>query len=269
MLRPILFALAASCLCLVSACVDLLKISPEFETKVREAYDLVRANNVEGFHAIATPALQEVTAEQIAEIAALIPESEPDSTRVVGNNQTYHYGDPTYASTHAMTYEYHWPDRVALVSATYVKTTENSPPQLDGFHVQIATREELKANDFALTGKTTGHYMVLAAMLASAVAMVLAFVMSIQTPGLRRRWLWCLASLATVCQFNLNWANGAFQWVLLHGGLINLGASRGDSLFAVWVVTTGIPLGAIIVIVRLWGRWRTRREKAANPTTPA
>lgn len=258
--------LAAACLLLIPAC-SWLTPSPEIEAAARETYTAFRTGDTAAIEKSVVPNLQGMTAENLAQLVALIPKTDPDSIRLVGYHQNHLV--PQGTSTHGLTYEYHWPDHVGLVSFDYVQAATDAPLLLAGFNFRIATREELKANDFNFLGKPPGHYAMLFAIAASAALMVLAVVMSIRTPGVKRRWLWCLVSLITVCQFNLDWTNSAFQWVTLHIGLINLGVSRADTLFASWVLTVGVPIGAIVVIIRLWRRRRANAEKAAPPTLAA
>jgi len=266
MLRGVFGALAALCVLCASGC-SWLQPDPELENRARQTYEAFRNGNVGPADLAMVTELQNIPAEEFAKVTALIPKSEPDRVRLIGYHQNHSM--PEGSSTHGLSYEYHWSDRVALVTCSFFQASAKSPLLLQGFNFRMASREELKVNDFNLVGKPLGHYLMIFAIVASAAAMVVALVMSVRTPGVRRRWVWCIVSLVSVCKFNLDWTNNAFEWILLHVGVINLGVSRADTVFASWVLTAGLPVGAIVVIARLWRRSRSAAKNAVPPSTAA
>lgn len=258
--------LAALALLLLSSC-DWFNPDPKIEQGVREAYALFHAGDVEGLKKVAAPELMaDLTPDIMAQIGALLPRATPESTRLIGYHQMHYV--PEGVATHALTYEYTWPNKVGLVSVTLSEPGRNAGLFVQGFNVQIATPDELAANNFTLLGKSPAHYLMLLGLIASVALMVIAIVMSVRTPGLKRRWLWILASLAAVSQIGLNWTTGLVKFVLLHGALIGIGISKDDTQFAPWVLKVSIPIGAIIVIARLWRRRQKLEDKAAPDIPP-
>lgn len=266
MLRGISGALAALALLLLSSC-DWLNPDPKVEQGAREAYALFHAGNVEGLKKVATPELMaDLTPETVAQIEALLPRADPASTRMVGYQHVHALSEGS--ATHALTYEYTWPDKVGLITVTLIEPQKGAGLFVQGFNINVATPEELSANDFGLFGKSPAHYLLLLGFALSVALMITAVVMSVRTPNLRRRWLWILASLAAVSQIGLNWTTGLVKFVLLHGALIGVAISKDDTQFAPWVLKVSIPIGAIIVIYRLWRRRPKPEDKAAQDIPP-
>jgi hypothetical protein len=266
MFRGLVGAVSALCFLLISACTW-LDPAPELEASAGDVYKQFRAGDLDSLKLSASPVLApDLTPENVANIQTYIPKTAPDSIRLIGYSQNHQI--PEGSSTPNLTYEYYWPDQVALVNVAFSQKAKGAAFGVDGFNIQLATREELKANDFHLFGKSPVHYLVLAGVIASVALMITAIVMSIRTPGLRRRWLWILGSLTALSQFGLNWATGLVKFVLLHGALIGVVVEREDSLFAPWVLKTPIPIGAIIVISRLWRRRKALQDKAAQDIPP-
>lgn len=267
MFRETLLALLAALgLLALSACTA-LDPAPELEASAANVYQQFKSGDLAKLEKSASPTLApDLTPENLAIIQGYIPKAAPDSIRRIGYHRTLHV--PEGSSTHNLTYEYYWPEQVALVSVAFSQASEGAAMAVDGFHIQLASREELKANDFHLFGKSWVHYAVLVGVIACVALMIYAIILSARTPGLRRRWLWILGSLAALSQFGLNWATGLVKFVLLHGALIGVVVERDDSLFAPWILKVPIPIGAIIVIYRLWRRRKTAEDKAAQDIPP-
>ncbi len=257
--------LTAACLLLVSACSG-LGLPPELDQAARTVFARFHSGDSDAILRDGAPLLIENdAASTIRQINSLLPMEEPEEVNFVGYSWSKTASEP--ASQHRLTYEIRWAKEAALMNVSFEQYGE-TPYQLNGFTFRIASREELAANEFNLSGKTLGHYAMMAAVFVSPLLMITAFVMALTTPGLPRRWLWCLLSVVTLCLFRLDWANGAFQFVLLHAGLVSFGFSRGGSLFSSWVLTAGIPVGAIYVMFRVW-RHRRDEVDAGKPADPA
>ena len=110
--------------------------------------------------------------------------------------------------------------------------------------------------------------LALFAFVASPALMLAAIVMAIRAPGLKVRWLWCLASLIAVSQWGFTFATGTSKFVAMHGALIGSVATYHDAPPAGWTLKSAIPLGAIVVIALLWRRRKTRQDKAAQDIPP-
>jgi hypothetical protein len=109
----------------------------------------------------------------------------------------------------------------------------------------------MPATIFGLETASAGHYAILLAILAASALIGLAVWMSFRTPGLRLRWLWCLAALITIFKLQLAWASSVWKFTFWHGGLYTQGLGGPDPIFSPTVAHTSFPMGALIVIWRL------------------
>ena len=106
------------------------------------------------------------------------------------------------------------------------------------------------------------------AFVASPALMLAAIIMALRAPGLKFRWLWCLAALIAVSQWGFTFATGVSKFVLLHGALIGSVATWHDAPPAGWTLKSAIPLGALVVIGVMLRRHKKRQQKAAQDTSP-
>jgi hypothetical protein len=266
MLRGVSGWVAAACVFLLSAC-SWIAPTPELDAAARITFQRFQSGDTDAILREGSPILVETdAASTIQQIRSLLPHAPPTETQLVGYSWSQNSSEPS--SQHRLTYEFRWPDEVALMNFSFERFGE-MVYQLNGFTVRVASRAELAANDFTLLGKPLGHYLMLAAVFVSPLLMIIAIVMTLRTPGLERRWLFCFLSIVTVCMYRLDWANGASQFVLIQAGLITVGMTRSASLFSSWVLATGIPVGAIYVLVRVWLHRRNLKEDAGAATPAA
>lgn len=253
---------AGICLMLLSACQ--INAPPEMDAAVRAAFAQLKAGDIPALKAGATDAITTVEDEVFANIRALIPDGEPSETRLIGYSFFQAGLSGQDESQHSLTYEYAWPDKIMLANAVLYVRASGAPLQLHGLNVRVATREELSANDFALIGKSPLHYIMLLGAVVTPLLMIVALVFAIRTPGLKRRWLWCIGSIVSVGSFGLNWATGQFGFNLLNVAVLGFGIARGGSAFDAWVVSFAFPLGAIIVIAMTWKRRAAAKTAGEN-----
>jgi len=260
MLRGILSAFMLACALAAGACS--VEPAPELEAAARDTFRQFVASDFDAMREAAPNAEARAEIDQLARVVAYMPDTNPESARRVSYSmfQSFSGGNSTFQLIH----EYGWPTHLALATVSFEQASSETAPTAQRINVNVATREELKVHDFGFAGKSFLHIAMLAAVILSPLLMVTAIVMSIRTPEVERRWLWCIVAVLTVCRFHLDWTSGAFQWTLLAAGFINQGVTRLDTPFAPWVVSTSIPIGALIVIARLWVRGREIRKAASS-----
>ena len=82
---------------------------------------------------------------------------------------------------------------------------------------------------------------------------------------MRRRWLWALVALITSPAMGLNWTTGQLthqlNLFLLFGGAAMRGVAASP-----WIVTFGMPVGAIVAYFRFRAWQRSTVEGAGAPT---
>ncbi|MDR7155646.1 heme exporter protein D [Sphingobium xenophagum] len=140
----------------------------------------------------------------------------------------------------------HW----AIVSV--VLRGSGKSMQLAGLNVTPFRSDPSKLDDFEIRKRGFMGYLWLAAMLASISMCLWATILIWRRRWLRRRWLWTLGSLFGFAGFGLNWSTGA--WAILFVNVSFLGAQATKmGPYAPWILSFGIPVVALIVIVR-WYR---------------
>lgn len=261
MLRAILCTLMLSCTLAVAAC-GFVTPPPELDAAARDAFKEFVASDFDAMREAASNAEARAQIDQLARVVDYMPDTSPESVRRVSYSTYQSLSGGT--STFELVHEYGWPTHVAIATVSFEQAPSETAPAPKRINVNVATREELKIYDFDFGRASFLHVAMLAAVIISPLLMVTAIVMSIRTPEVERRWLWCIVSLVTVCAFTLDWTDGVLRWSLLHVGLISQGVSRLDTAFAPWTVSTAIPIGALIVIARLWARGRKIRKAASS-----
>ncbi|MEQ1782563.1 MAG: hypothetical protein ABMA14_14465 [Hyphomonadaceae bacterium] len=110
--------------------------------------------------------------------------------------------------------------------------------------------------------------LALIAFVVSPSLMLGAIWMALRTPGLKFRWVRCLAALTAVSQWGFNTATGASKFVALHGALVGAVITPPSAQHDGWTLKSAIPLGAVVVIALLWRRSKKLEVKAAQDTSP-
>ena len=131
--------------------------------------------------------------------------------------------------------------------------------QIAGFRVFPAAFEPAKLNDFDINRRGLLGYVWITMMLASVATCLAAIVLIWRSRWLNRRWLWTVGSLFGFVGFALNWTTGASAVQFINVSLLGAGAIRAGP-FAPWVFSFGIPIIAILVIVRWFRRERSQAQ---------
>jgi len=235
-------------------------LDPETDAMARAVYSDLRTHSPALKAKLAPELMTPTTDAEITKVEAYIPTGEPGLGKAVGWNYVSMVGQ---GKTATLNHEYDYPGKVVLAQVSLKRPEGAKAWTVTGFHIQTATTQELKALDFSLIGKSPVHYIFLTAMLASFGLMLAAALKVIRTPGLKRKWLWVIASAFCVLGFQINWFNGAVTWKL-NFGLINAGVLNGTSRFDPWILFFSLPLGAILILAGVWAK-----PKAAPPVDTA
>jgi hypothetical protein len=132
--------------------------------------------------------------------------------------------------------------------------------QLAGFHVLASSSDPSKLNDFSIGKRGLLGYVWLLLMCVCPALCLTAVVLIWRRRWLKRRWLWTVGSLLGFTGFGLNWSTGAWAFLLINVSALGAGATRAGP-FSPWILTFGIPVVAIVVIVR-WLRLAQRDADA-------
>ena len=229
-------------------------------------YVQVQSGDITALQAKSGPELNGPEAlAQFQQVRKLLPAGRPRSIKTVGFNYFNIVGGAHSLQT---SQEYDYGDRVVLVQTNLSKPSDAAAWIVRGFHVNVATLDQLAANDLTLQGKAPLQYAFLAMTLLSPALMISALVKVIRTQGLKRKWLWGILAFFGLCLFRMDWTNGQVepQWLTVQ--LIGAGVVRAGSRFSPWIMTFTFPLGALFILT---GVWANPKRARAGPlrTAPA
>lgn len=227
-------------------------LDPETDAVARAVYTELRTGSPE-IHTRLAPELKTPASQaELVNMRALIPPGEPISSKAVGWNYVSTVGQGRSA---VMSHEYDYPGKVVLAQVSLQRPEGAKAWIVDGAHIRTATIQELDALNFSLLGKSPAHYVFLTAMAASLALMLAALIKVARTKGLKRKWLWVIASLFCAIGFDINWFSGAVAWKA-NFGLINAGILSGGSRFDPWILSFCLPIGAILILTGVWAKPR-------------
>ncbi|HST60927.1 MAG TPA: hypothetical protein VLK84_19650 [Longimicrobium sp.] len=133
--------------------------------------------------------------------------------------------------------------------------TEGGRRIVEGVSVTQIPEPLQRTHAFRLSGRSLAHYVVLGLSLLVPLLMIYAAALVFRMP-LRRRWLWVLACVVGVGKWSLEWTSGHSLFNLINFQLLGAGFLR-PSVYAPWVLSVSLPLGALYIIGRYHrGRWR-------------
>lgn len=191
-------------------------------------------------------------------MAGMFPAPHPDSRHLVGYQSVSMNGVATYN----VAYEYGYPGQWLLAAVALRRESD----RLVLLGVKLTPlREPLEVtNRFTLQGKGPLHIVVLAMAVIVPLFIVAVFVLCLRTPIAGRKWLWLLFIAVGVSRFWLNWTDGTWGIQPVAVSLLGAGAVT-TSPYAPWTVTFGLPLGAIVFLVRR----RALAVSASSSTAPS
>lgn len=243
-------------LMVMAACAPMtIKGDPAREAQADRVLALTIAGDDEAVYAGMSPGLDKATTlGQLAVVRANLPKTPPPPGKTLGVfRMTSDAGDQ-----YVLTRQYDFPT-VTLFAQTQMIKVADGRWVVARFDFNKATPEQLKANDFSLTGKSPLHYGMLAAM----VAVVGFIVTTVGVALYRRRWGWAFLCLFGFVCFQLNWATGAWGVQPIYFNLLGASFVRAASPLAPWVLSVSFPLGAAL----FWGMRKYRPKPPKAPKT--
>ena len=195
----------------------------------------------------------------LPKVPAVLASAPLDSLRLIGVNINQTVG----TRSHLLNLSYEGPtyDGSAWVVCNVAMRSAGDTIVVIGFSAYPMSRSLESQHAFTLGQRSVRHYLwfVLALLVPVCTISVAVLVMRAHMP---RRWLWAFVSLVATPAFALNWTTGRLSTqvtlFLLFGG----SAFRSGTA-APWIISFGVPTGALIAYLRL----RAWRDKATP--TPA
>ena len=156
------------------------------------------------------------------------------------------------SSTHTvLDYEVDKGSRHALVEISLSRT--GGATAVEGLHVTPLARALGEAPPFSLAGKGPLQWLFLALVIAAPLTCLGGVVALILTKGVKRKWLWVIGCLFGFAAVSMNWTTGVVAVQPIYLSLLGAMATAtpgGED----WTLTFGIPVVAIVVLARRFGR---------------
>lgn len=229
-------------LILLGACSQanlLQKIAtPQIQAQARNYIDLLRHRQFGEIEKVIDSSISGPTLHPtLARMAALIPEQEPTSVRLVGAQRF----DSSGTTTVNLTYEYDFSGKWMLINVE--QKMVGGATTIVGFHVTTESESLEARNRFTLTGKDVAQYLLLTMMIVMPLLTLYALVVCIRAKMARRKWLWILFILFGFGKIAVNWTTG--QWSFAPLTVQLLSASAVAPLYGPWTLAVSLPIGAI------------------------
>jgi hypothetical protein len=245
----------------MTAC-NLSKIDPQADAVDQLVFNEVRHADDAALDSQFALALKTTEAqEQFAEIQKLIPKKDPLHRKLV---HWFQLSLLNKGTVKIFTDEYDYGDRIALVTTRLFWPNGEEKWEIQGFHLQIATLEELAVNDFFGPSKNALEYGFLFLVVFSVLLMLGALVKVVRTRSLKRKWLWCILSFAGLFSFQMNWTSGAININWLTIQFVGAGISRNISRFDPWHLAMTFPVGALLILTGIWANPMRGRKPAPS-----
>ena len=181
-----------------------------------------------------------------SQMGRLIPEQAPNSIKLVNNQFMRSIKVPP---RYLFTYHYEFEQRGLNVTIGFRKP---SPERTEIFSFQVYPigRALKDTHRFSLQGKKGIHYFFLTVCVVCPLFILYTLLACIRTKLKKRKWPWIIFILVGFVQFSLNWTRGEVFFKPLSIQLLGAGAVT-SSVYAPWILTFSIPVGAIIFWIRL------------------
>ena len=261
-ISPIILALA----CFLLAGCDQKALVEKFVPKdddamARRFLEMVRTGDYAAATQMLDAALQGGKAEEgLRSLNTVLAHGKQLSVEVIGCNSVSSLGDGTKRTD--LTYQIRFADAWA-VGYVNIQHYSGGNTTILASRFQWVPDSLENINRFTFSGKSVAHYLVFAICIAMPLFIIFTLVVCIRTPVRRRKWLWVIFILLGFGKFQFAWTSGQFGVQPL--SFLFLGASVfRPSLYASWVFSFAVPLGAIIFL-------GTRRKLRApdKPKEPA
>jgi hypothetical protein len=217
--------------------------SAEDQATAKRYIDYLRAEQFSEIEAVADRTIKgDGLRNTLQQMADLIPDEEPSSTKLVGA-QTMHGPDGV---TKNITFEYTVGDRWLLLNVA--TRQKNDALTIVGFNVYPQAQSLEAQNRFALAGKTAVQYLVLILVLLFPLLTLYALVLCARTRMATRKWPWVLFILFGVGKVAVNWTTG--EWQITPLAVQLLSASAFSSPYGPWLLAASLPLGAFVFLLK-------------------
>jgi hypothetical protein len=189
----------------------------------------------------------------LSKMAAVFPKGELKLIRSVGYDVVANgAGDTSYFAS----FEYQFPERWVLVRLEWQRVDGNL--RLNGLNLQLLDASLEKTNAFTFNGKGLVNYMIVCFAVLAPIFTLYVLYLCLRTPQLKWKWLWALFILVGVGSLSLNWTTGDSRLTMLTFKILSVSWIRTG--YGPWVISVGLPLGALVFL-----GWLARLKRAKAP----
>lgn len=232
--------------------------SPEDQATAKSYIDHLRARNFDQIEKALDSSIRTADIrDRLEKMAALLPNQEPTSVKVVG---AHSFSTPD-AKTVNTTFEYNFGEKWLL--ANVAVREKQGTKTIVGFNVNPMSQSLEAQNRFTLVGKSANHYSVLTAAIGVTLLTLYALVICVKTKFPKRKWLWVLFILVGFGKLAINWTTG--EWSVAPLSVQLFSAAAMAPLYGPWTVAVSLPLGAIVFLFLK----RSRLEQALRANSTA
>jgi len=217
------------------------KVIPKDEAQFAQDYLLMlRGKNFDYVKKYIAPGNEnQVTEAKLRQIAESFPGGELQDTKIIGLQVSLF--DSQWQGN--FSFEFQFTDGWALANIMLRKS--DKALSVVGFNVFRTEASQKDINRFTLAGKSALQYTILIMALVAPLFILVTTYYCIRTPVPKWKWLWFLFILVGFGSISINWTTGQFGFQPLSLKLLSASAVAAGS-FAPWIISTSIPLGAIL-----------------------
>ncbi|MHC4563462.1 MAG: hypothetical protein ACYS8X_11900 [Planctomycetota bacterium] len=240
------------------------KVVPaEDDQLAREMITILQSGDLELFaEGIERSVLGDDPEKVVQTLYDYLDHDECKSVELVGCNVVGRSGHRRSDLTYQLEYPNSW-----YTASIYIQTLDGDQHVM-GFHLNRIAASLDELTGFTLRNKGPAHYMMLILTACVPLFIILTIVLCARTK-VRLKALWIIFILFGLGKLSFNWATGELikgTMLMLHIQLLGSGFSKAGT-YAPWVLTTSLPLGAILFLL-LRGRLDLTRKRATQNVPP-
>lgn len=227
-------------------------VPKEADDFAREYIEILRQRNFEQAKELLNPEI--VTPEidsQLQTVVSFLDQKELVSVEIVdfetGKFWPWSWKEEKPYKRVSLSYQLQFEDKYVLVDVIVDKISGKQ--LIFGFHLTPLPKPIQEINAFTFSGKSPIHYLLFLVAIIVVIFTLYVLILCIRTPGIKRKWLWCIFTLLGVGTLNLNWITGSIEFTPLSFLFFSIGFARWG-LYGPWILSVAFPLGALIFLLK-------------------
>lgn len=191
-------------------------------------------------------------------MAQLVPQQQPQSVAFLNwvANQSSTSGRSVQVVAQ---YKYSDTDWLTI---TAVFNGEGTNLQVDNYYLNRGSTSYQNTNSISFANAGAAQLIFFAFVMGALLINLAACILCFTTPGLKRKWLWAIASFIGAAIFTMNWSTGELSFTPIYVGIPT--ANYTQDATGVWYLTFLVPVGAIAFLIKRWQL--VSKTTAPNPT---